>query len=117
MLTDLGELSISYLFFCGVWIGYGLLAAGLLLLLELTVEGKARVLISVGGAAAVLLVLAILEWTVEIRLAERTVELAQAHGALPAALSILAGSASFAFLAWVTAGRLDKKDLPDTGSR
>jgi hypothetical protein len=115
--TDLGGLGVTYLWFCGVWIGYGLLASGLLLLLELTVEGKARALICVGGAAAVLLVLALLEWTVDLRLAESTVELAQAHGALPAALSIVAGSAAFAFLVWVTAGRLDKKDLPDSGSK
>ena len=67
LLSDLGGLGVSYLWFCGVWVGYGLLAAGLLLLLELTVEGKAQARIFMGGAAAVAFALVILEWTVDLR--------------------------------------------------
>lgn len=85
-----------YLCFCGVWVGYGLLASGLLLLLEHTVEGKARALIFMVGAAAVAFALVLLEWTVDFR---------------------LAASAAFALLAWVTAERLDRRDLPDSGSK
>lgn len=116
LLSDLGGLGMSYLWFCGVWVGYGLLAAGLLLLLELTVEDKTRALISIGSAAAIGLVLALLEWTVDLRLVGRTVGLAQAHGALPAVLSILAGSATFVLLAWLTAERLEKRDIPESVS-
>jgi hypothetical protein len=116
LLSDLGGLGVPYLWFCGVWVGYGLVASGLLLLLELTVEGKARARISIGGAAAVVLVLAILEWTVDLRLVGSTAELAQVFGALPAVLSIVAGSASFVLLAWATAGRLEKRDLPESVS-
>lgn len=116
LLSDLGGLGVSYLWFCGVWVGYGLLAAGLLLLLELTVEGKAQARIFMGGAAAVAFALVILEWTVDLRLVERTVELAQVHGAIPAVLSILAGSVSFVLVAWVTAGRLERRNLPESMS-
>ena len=107
---------MSYLWFCGVWVGYGLLAAGLLLLLELTVEGKARALNFMVGAAAVAFALVLLEWTVDLRLVERTVELAQVHGALPVVLSIVAGSVAFVLLAWVTAGRLERRTLPESMS-
>lgn len=116
LLSDLGGLGVSYLWFCGVWVGYGLLAAGLLLLLELTVEGKAQARIFMGGAAAVAFALVILERTVDLRLVERTVELAQVHGAIPAVLSILAGSVSFVLVAWVTAGRLERRNLPESMS-
>jgi hypothetical protein len=116
LLSDLGGLGVSYLWFCGVWVGYGLLAAGLLLLLELTVEGKAQARIFMGGAAAVALALVLLEWTVDLRLLERTVERAQVHGAIPAVLSIVAGSVSLVLLAWVTAGRLERRNLPESMS-
>lgn len=114
LLSDLGRLGMSYLWFCGVWVGYGLLAAGLLLLLELTVEDKTRALISIGGAATI--ALALLEWTVDLRLVERTAELARVHGALPAVLSIVAGSVAFVLLARSTAERLEMRDLPESVS-
>jgi hypothetical protein len=114
LLSDLGGLGVSYLWFCGIWVGYGLLASGLLLLLELTVDGRARALICFGGAAGVVLVLALLEWTVDLRLAQSSVELGQAHGALVAVLSIVAGSVAFVLMAWVTAWRLQKRNLPES---
>jgi hypothetical protein len=78
---------------------------------NLTVEGKVHARISIGGAAAVALVLALLEETAHLRLVGRTVQLAQGNGALAAVLSILAGSVAFVLLAWATAGRLEKKEL------
>jgi hypothetical protein len=59
-----------------------------LLLLELAVEDKTLALISIGGTAAIAVVL--LEWTMDLRLVRRTVALAKAHGTLPAVLSIVA---------------------------
>jgi hypothetical protein len=117
LLSDLGGLGVAYLWFCGVWVGYGLMASGLLLLLELTVGDKSRALFSMGGAAAVALALVPLEWTVDLRLVERTAELARVHGALAAVLSIVVGSVGFVLLARATAGRLERRNLTESVSR
>jgi hypothetical protein len=111
-LTDLGELGTSYLWFAGVWIGYSLLGAGLCLLCELTVNGRVYTLIYFGLAAALMVVLAFLEWTLDLSLVRRTAELAHSsYGALAAIASILAGAAVFALLSRVTVRRLEKRDL------
>jgi hypothetical protein len=111
LLSDLGELGASYLWFAGVWVGYCLLASGLYLLLELTESGRSCALISHGFALSLVLALALLEWTLDLGLVGRTVELVHDYGPLPAILSILAGGAAFAILAWATAKRLEKRDL------
>jgi hypothetical protein len=111
VLSDLGELGTSYLWFAGIWIGYGLLASGLCLLLELTESGRTyNTLISVGFALWLVLVLALLEWTVKLNLVERTAELAPSRGVPAATFSILAGAAAFALLAWLTVHRIRKRD-------
>jgi len=110
-LSDLGELGTSYLWFSGVWVGYCLLASGLWLLLELTLEGRVYTRIYLGLAASLMAVLALLEWTLELGLVGRTVELARNYGPLPAILSILAGAAAFALLAWLTVHRIHDRDL------
>jgi hypothetical protein len=111
-LTDLGELGTSYLWFCGVWIGYGLLASGLCLLCELTVNGRVYTLIYFALAASLMVVLALLEWTVNLGLVGRTAQLAQSsYGPLPAIFSILGGAAAFALLSRLTVRRLQKRDL------
>ena len=110
-LTELGELGTSYLWFAGVWIGYGLLGSGLCLLCELTVSGRVYTLIYFGLAASLMVVLALLEWTLDLRLVGRTAELAQSYGALPAVFSVLAGAAAFALLSRITVRRLGKRDL------
>jgi hypothetical protein len=111
-LTDLGELGASYLAFAGIWVGYALLASGLCLLCELTVNGGVYARIYFGFAAALMVELALLEWTLDLRLVGRTAELAQSgYGALLAAFSVLAGGAAFAVLYRVTVRRLRKRDL------
>lgn len=111
-LTDLGELgTASYLPFAGIWIGYGLLGSGICLLFELSVSGRVYALISFTFAASLMVILALLEWTLELSLVGRTAELAQGYGMLPAILSILAGGAAFALLARVTVRRLERRDL------
>jgi hypothetical protein len=110
-LSDLGELGTSYLWFAGIWIGYGLLASGLCLLFELTVSGRVYALIYFGLAASLMVVLALLEWTLDPSLVRRTAELAQSYGPLPAVFSVLAGAAAFALLSQVTVHRLQKRDL------
>jgi hypothetical protein len=109
--SDLGELGTSYLWFCGVWIGYGLLASGLCLLFELTVSGRVYTRIYFSLAAALMVVVALLEWTLDLSLVERTAELAQSHGALAAIFSVLAGAAAFALLSRITLRRLEKRDF------
>jgi hypothetical protein len=110
-LSDLGELGTSYLWFCGIWIGYCLLASGLWLLFELTVNGRVYTLIYFGFAASLMIVLAFLEWTLDLSLVRRTAELAQSYGALPAVFSVLTGAAAFALLSGATTRRLQKRDL------
>ncbi len=107
-LTDLGT---TYLWFCGVWIGYSLLGSGLCLLFELTVNGRVYTLISFAFAVSLMVVLALLEWTVNLNLVGRAAELVQSHGALPAIFSILAGAAAFALLSRVTTRRVEKRDF------
>ena len=104
---------MSYLWFCEIWIGYGLMASGLLLLLELAVEDKTLALISIDGAA---IALVLLEWTVNLRLIGRTMALAKAHGALSAVLSIVAGLVGLVRLARESARRLEKSNLPESVS-
>jgi hypothetical protein len=111
LISELGELGASYLWFAGIWIGYCLLASGFYLLLELTESGRTLTLISNGFVVSLVLALALLEWTVDLGLVGRTVELVHDYGSLPAILSILAGGAAFAILAWTTAGRLKKRNL------
>lgn len=110
-LSELSEIGTSYLWFAGIWIGYGLLGSGLCLLCELTVSGRVYTLIYFGFAASLMVVLALLEWTVDLSLVRRTAQLAQSYEALPAVLSILAGAAAFAVLSRVTVRRLQKRDL------
>jgi hypothetical protein len=111
-LSDLGELGTrTYLWFCGVWIGYSLLGSGVCLLLELTSSGKVYTLFSLGFTASLMVVLALLEWTLNLSLVGRTAELAQGHGALPAIVSVLAGGAAFVLLSRLTARRIEKRDL------
>jgi hypothetical protein len=111
-LSEIGELGTrTYLYFCGVWIGYGLLGLGLCLLLELTVNCKVYILTSAGFTASLMVVLALLEWTVDLSLVGRTAQLVHNYGALPAIISLLAGGAALALLSRLTARRIEKRDL------
>jgi hypothetical protein len=111
-LSEIGELGTStYLYFCGVWIGYGLLGSGLCLLLELTVNGRIYILISFGFTASLMVVLALLEWAVNLSLVGRTAQLVQSYGALPAIISIVAGGGALALLSRLTANRIKKRNL------
>jgi hypothetical protein len=111
-LSEIGEIGTStYLYFCGVWIGYSLLGSGLCLLLELTVNGRVYVLTSFSFTAFLMVVLALLEWTVDLSLVGRTAQLAQSYGALPAIISIVAGGAALALLSRLTVRRIAMRNL------
>lgn len=110
--SDFGDLGASYLWFAGVWIGYGLLASGLYLLLEFTTNGGFYAPISIGSVLAlVVAAVALLEWTADLGLVGRTVELVRGYGAIPAVFSVLAGVVAFALLARVTVRRIQKRDV------
>lgn len=110
-LTDFGDLGASYLGFAGVWIGYGLLASGLYLLLEFTTNGGSYAPTSIGTVLALLVVLALLEWTADLGLVGRTVELVRVYGALPAVFSVLAGVVAFALLTHATVRRIQRREV------
>lgn len=112
--SDLGEElgTGTYLSFCGVWVGYGLLGAGLWLLLEFGVSGRAYALISYTFALTLMVVVAVLQWTAGLSLVERTTQLAQSgYGALSSIFSILAGGAAFVLLTRATIRHIRKTNL------
>lgn len=112
LLSDIGGIGTrAYLWFCGIWIGYGLLGLGLSLLLELTVSGRVYTLISICFASSLLIVLAHLEWSLDLSLVGRTAQLAQSAGALPAVLSIMVGGVALALLGRLTVRRIEKRNL------
>jgi hypothetical protein len=113
-LSGFGKLGTSYLWFCGIWIGYCLLASGLWLLCELTVSGRVYARIYFGFAAVLTPFLALSELTLELSLVGRTAEVAQSSfGALAAIASILAGAVAFALLSRPTVRRLKKRDFSE----
>ena len=61
--------------------------------------------------------LVLLEWSVNLRLIGRTIAPAKAHGARSAVLSIVAGLVGIVLLSWVTARRLENKELARGVSR
>ncbi len=110
--SDLGEElgAGKYLAFCGVWIGYALLGAGLWLLLQFGVGGRAYALISYAFAIALMVVVVVLEWTIDLGLVERTAQLAQgSYGAPSSVFSILAGGAAFVLLTLATVRHIQNK--------
>ena len=106
---DPGGLGASYVWFAGTWIGYGLLASGIVLLIGLTTNANSYVPTSLFLGIQLVLALALLEWNAGFGLVGGAAKLARDYGALPAVVSILAGSAAFAIMSRATADRLQKK--------
>jgi len=99
----------AYLSFCGVWVGYSLLGAGLWLLLEFGVSGRAYALISYTFALTLMVVVTVLEWTAGLSLVARTAQLAQGgYGAPSSIFSVLAGGAAFVLLARASVRHVQK---------
>jgi len=99
----------SYLWFCGVWVGYGLFASGLWLHFELVTGAR---VVSSGIVVSLMAVVAFLEWTLDLSLVERTAHVArEGYGAFAAVFAILAGGAFFALLCRTTTRRLEKREL------
>jgi hypothetical protein len=114
-LSGLGEkLGIeAYVFFCAVWIGYGLLGSGLCLFFEFGVSGRVYAIVSYCFAISLLIAVALLELTRYAGLVGRIAWLVQgSHGALLINFSILTGAAAFVLLSIATVHRLQNGDPP-----
>jgi hypothetical protein len=114
-LSGLGEkLGIeAYVFFCAVWIGYGLLGSGLCLFFEFGVSGRVYAIVSYCFAIFLLIAVALLELTRYSGLVGRIAWLVQgSHGALLINFSILTGAAAFVLLSIATVIRLQNEDPP-----
>lgn len=112
LFSDLGEElgTGTYLAFCGVWVGYGLLGAGLWLLLGFGVDGRAHTIASYAFAISLMIAVLVLDWTADLSLVERTAQLAQGgYGTPTSVFSILAGGAAFVLLARATASHVRKR--------
>jgi hypothetical protein len=114
LFSDLGEElgTGTYLAFCGVWVGYGLLGAGLLLFLGFGVDGRTHALASYAFAIALMVVVLVFDWTAESSLVERMAQLALGGYGVPTSIfSILAGGVAFVLLARATASHVRKRRL------
>lgn len=111
LLSDLRGMGLSYVWFVGMWLGWSILYAGITLLCELAMSGRFYVWFSVAFIFGLIALLALLEWTVEINIVERSVNLALEHGPIPAAISLLIGGIAFALLARETKNRVERREL------
>ena len=102
----------AYLYFCAVWVGYGLLGSGISLFLEFGTSGRSYALISYLFAVSLMVVVVLLEMTEYAGIVGRVALMTQSgHGTLLAGLSILAGVSAFLFLSRSTVRRLRTRDL------
>ncbi|BBL80117.1 hypothetical protein RxyAA322_19710 [Rubrobacter xylanophilus] len=111
LFSDLRAMGASYLWFVGIWVGYGLFGAGLTLLMELGLSGKTYTAITFAMVVPILVIVAILEFTVQLRLVERTIALVGDYGPLAAVVSLVVGAGLFALLGRLTARRIERRDL------
>lgn len=113
-MSDLGEeLGIAaYLYFCALWVGYGLLGAGITLFFEFGASGRSYAFISYGFAFPLVILVVLLETTRYAGLVGRVAWVAQGgQGTLLAVLSILIGGVAFLLLSGATVRRLRTRDL------
>jgi len=110
-ISDLGELGFSFVWFCCIWLGWAILYAGVTLLCELGLSGRAYVWLSLAIIAGVITLLLLLEWTLSLNLVARTAALAQAYGPLPALVSLIVGAVGFVLLARLTVRRIEHREL------
>jgi len=114
-LSGLGEeLGVkTYMYFCAVWVGYGLLGSGISLFFEFGASGRVYTLISYGFAIPLMIAVMLLETSRYAGVVGRVAVMAQGgHGALLAGLSISLGGAAFLLLSRATVHRLLTRELP-----
>lgn len=109
--TGLGDLGFSYVWFCGVWLGWGLLYAGVTLLCELGLSGRVYCWISLFLVAALAAGLLLIENTFGVGLVGSSANLVERFGPLPALAAILVGSLGFWLLARLTVRRVEVREV------
>ncbi len=108
--TRLGDLGFSYVWLCGVWLGWGLLYAGVTLMCELGLSGKAYCWISFVLVAVLAAGLLLIESVFVIGLVESSAALVERFGPIPALVSLLIGSISFWLLSRLTVRRIERRE-------
>ena len=111
LFTDLGELGFSYVWFCGIWLGWGLLYAGVTLLCELGLSGRAYCWTSLAVIAAFAVCVLVVEAVFDISLVRGSAALASGWGPLPALIALAVGAIGFWLLARLTATRVDGREV------
>lgn len=111
LITDLGQLGSSFLWFVLIWVGYSLLGAGLWLLMEFGMRGKTYLILSFASVPLLIATVALLEWSVQLRAVERFAGLAQSHGPLAATISIIVGAIGFVVMARAATRLIENRDL------
>lgn len=112
LFTDLRDLGFSYVWFCGIWLGWGLFYAGVTLLCELGLRGKVYCWLSLVLIALLAAIVLLIEGVFGAGLVPGSAELAVRHGPLAAIASLAVGGTGFVLLAKVTRTRLQRRDLP-----
>lgn len=111
LLTDLGQLGWSFVWFILIWVGYSLLGAGLWLLAEFGLSGRTYTILSFASVPVLIVAVLTLEWAVRLRAVERLSGLAQSHGPLTAIVSLMVGAVVFAVIARAATRRIESRDL------
>lgn len=111
LFTDLGELGVSYVWFCGIWLGWGLLYAGVTLLCELGLSGRTYCWISVAVIAAFVACVLVISAIFGISLIRGSAALALNYGPLPALVSLAVGASGFWLLGRLTVKRVEGREL------
>ncbi|AHY47537.1 Hypothetical Protein RradSPS_2254 [Rubrobacter radiotolerans] len=109
--TSLGDLGGAYVWFVGIWLGWGLMAAGISLLCEFALSGKVYCLLSIVMTAAFAVALLIVEGLTGVGLVRGSADLAESYGPLAALVSLLAGSVAFWLLGRLTVRRVERREV------
>lgn len=112
LFTDLRELGLSYLWFCGIWLGWGLLYAGVTLLCEFGLSGRTYCWFSLVLIAGLVAGLLLIENVSGVGLVGSAASLAQAgYGPLLAPVSLVVGGIGFVLFARLTVRRIEHREL------
>lgn len=112
LLTGLGELGFSYLWFVGIWLGWGLLYAGVTLLCELGLKGRTYCWFSFLLVVFIVLVVALLNIATGSGLVAGSASLAgTSFGVVAALVSVVVGAVGFYFTAKLTVRVVERREV------
>lgn len=111
LVSNLNGLGWDFLWFVLTWTAYSFIGAGLWLMAELTIRGRNYVRLSFAWTLLQIPVVILLEWALNLEAVARTAGLAEAHGPLPALVSLFIGTVVLAVLTRATVSRVERRDL------